>query len=95
MVVPIELLRILGIAQRSGEIGHRNSRVSHNSKCQYSESQRDTIYQREYIYILYVVTQLRGLLCLASQWNTITSQMYSEVGMPLEFRYHKSIMQPY
>ena len=31
MVVPIELLRILGIAQRSGEIGHRNSRFSHKS----------------------------------------------------------------
>jgi hypothetical protein len=29
MVVPIELLRIPGIAQRSGEIGHRNSRLSH------------------------------------------------------------------
>ena len=94
MVVPIELLRIPGIAQRSGEIGHRNSRLSHNSKCHHSESERDTIHQREYI-ITYVVTQLRGLPCRASQWNTITSQMYSEVGMPLEFRYHKSIMQPY
>ena len=40
MVVPIELLRILGIAQRSGEIGHRNSRLSHKSKCHHSESER-------------------------------------------------------
>jgi len=29
MIVPIELLRILEIAQRSGEFGHRNSRLSH------------------------------------------------------------------
>jgi hypothetical protein len=48
MVVPIELLRILGIAQRSGEIGHRNNRLSHNNKCLHSESERDTIHQREY-----------------------------------------------